>query len=206
MRRSPLRIRDLQSLGSLLQNFSPRLGDLNTIDLTQAIINEANYQGVPPSIALSVATVESGIQQWTANGNLVVSSAGAIGVMQLMPATADQLGVDPTDPLQNIQGGISYLAQMYQQFGDWSLALAAYNWGPAKVQRAVTAGGQIPASVQSYVTKVLAGAGVGSTFDAISQPYDPGTQAALPTSSANLPLVLGAVAGTIFFVDWLLGE
>src|SRR5579864_3588444 len=132
MRRSPLRIRDLQSLGSLLQNFSPRLGDLNTIDLTQAIINEANYQGVPPSIALSVATVESGIQQWTANGNLVVSSAGAIGVMQLMPATADQLGVDPTDPLQNIQGGISYLAQMYQQFGDWSLALAAYNWGPAK--------------------------------------------------------------------------
>ena len=64
------------------------------------------------------------------------SPAGAIGVMQLMPATAAELGVDPTDPTANIHGGARYLRQMLVMFdGDIERALAAYNAGPAAVRR-----------------------------------------------------------------------
>jgi soluble lytic murein transglycosylase-like protein len=64
------------------------------------------------------------------------SSAGAIGVMQLMPGTAAQLGVDPNDPEANVHGGARYLRQMLVMFdGDLERALAAYNAGPAAVRR-----------------------------------------------------------------------
>ena len=65
-----------------------------------------------------------------------MSSKGAMGVMQLMPATARALGVDPHDASANIEGGAAYLEQMLKTFnGDLPLALAAYNAGPAAVQR-----------------------------------------------------------------------
>jgi soluble lytic murein transglycosylase-like protein len=63
------------------------------------------------------------------------SSKGAIGLAQLMPQTARQLGVNPHDPGQNLDGGARYLAQQYRKFGDWRLALAAYNAGPGAVEQ-----------------------------------------------------------------------
>lgn len=107
----------------------------------------ASRYGVPESIALAVAWQESRYRQ------SAVSSAGAIGVMQLMPATAAELGVDPYDEDQNIEGGVRYLAQMYSRFGSWDLALAAYNAGPGRVAKY----GGIPpiAETQSYVASVL---------------------------------------------------
>lgn len=183
------------------------MGDLNTIDLRQTIIDTANAQGIPPSIALGVASAESGIRQWYSDGSLVTSSAGAIGVMQLEPATAAQLGVDPTDPVQNIQGGVTYLAQMYAEFGTWTLALAAYNWGPEKLQRALNAGRQIPGSVQGYVNSVLATAGM-----VYSQPSSSAANGSdLPTSTipdlssaASSPVgVAMAVLGTVVVINFL---
>jgi soluble lytic murein transglycosylase-like protein len=63
------------------------------------------------------------------------SSKGAIGLAQLMPDTARILGVNPHDPTQNLDGGARYLSQQYRKFGDWRLALAAYNAGPNAVER-----------------------------------------------------------------------
>ncbi len=84
-----------------------------------------------------------------------ISSAGAIGLGQLMPATARDLGVDPRDPLQNLDGAARYLAMMLDTFGDPRLALAAYNAGPEAVRKH----GGIPPyrEPQAHVTRQGAG-------------------------------------------------
>lgn len=133
------------------------------VDLSNLIIAEANRQGVDPGIALAVARTESGVCQWRPDGSVVVSSAGAIGVMQLEPATAAQLGVDPNDVNQNIQGGITFLKQLYQKYGSWDQALAAYNWGGGNVDKAAAAGTSWPGEVLNYVKGIL---GIGTVYNA----------------------------------------
>lgn len=107
------------------------------------------------SIVAKVQHIESRGQQTDKNGNTLTSPKGALGIMQLMPGTAAQLGVDPNDRDQNIAGGKAYLQQLYERFGNWTDALAAYNWGPGKVQRALQNGTPYPAAVQSYVNQVM---------------------------------------------------
>lgn len=107
--------------------------------------------GVEPAFAHAVITVESAYQP------NVVSSKGAIGLMQLMPATASTLNVsDPFNPQENIDGGIRYLASLLRRYnGDASLAAAAYNAGPGAVDKYNRA---IPpyAETQAYVKRVIA--------------------------------------------------
>lgn len=103
--------------------------------------------GIEPALLASLVWAESGFQP-TAR-----SHAGAIGLSQLMPGTAAGLGVDPHDPEQNLDGGARFLAEQLRRFGRNDLALAAYNAGPGRVERA----GGIPAiaETQAYVPKVL---------------------------------------------------
>ena len=106
---------------------------------------------------LSPRLLEALIWQESRGNPAAVSRAGAVGLTQLMPATARQLGVDPRDPAQNMAGGAAYLRQQLNRFnGDLEKALAAYNAGPGRVQ---TAGGvpSIPetkAYVRSIVTRL----------------------------------------------------
>jgi soluble lytic murein transglycosylase-like protein len=125
------------------------------------ITSAATSAGVDPNLALAVAQQESGLNQ------NAVSPTGAIGVFQLMPATAAGLGVDPTDLTQNIQGGINYLAQMLKQFGgNVSLALAAYNAGPGAVNKY---NGVPPyTETQNYVQSILSALGLSSTSSSSS--------------------------------------
>ncbi|GAA2735685.1 hypothetical protein GCM10009867_18590 [Pedococcus aerophilus] len=107
----------------------------------------AQRYDVPVALLTSVAKAESGFNP------SAVSHAGAIGLMQIMPATARGLGVDPRNPAQAIDGAARLLASHLDRFGSTSLALAAYNAGPGAVQRY---GGVPPyRETQQYVQKVI---------------------------------------------------
>ena len=103
--------------------------------------------GVDPALLASLVWAESGFQP------AARSHAGAIGLAQLMPATAAGLGVDPHDPVQNLEGGARFLRAMLDKFGTPALALAAYNAGPGRVAEA----GGIPdiPETRAYVPRVL---------------------------------------------------
>jgi len=98
------------------------------------VVKEAERQGLDPAIALHALYRETGGLK---DPEKARSKAGAIGVMQLMPATAKSLGVDPTDPYQNIQGGVTYLKQMQDKYQNPQLTLMAYNAGPGRVDKAL---------------------------------------------------------------------
>jgi soluble lytic murein transglycosylase-like protein len=89
----------------------------------------ARKHGVPEDLFLRLVQQESGFNPSAR------SHKGAMGLAQLMPGTAARLGVDPSDPRQNLEGGARYLSMMYSRFGSWRLALAAYNAGPEAVDK-----------------------------------------------------------------------
>lgn len=118
--------------------------------VSSIIEDEASKLGIPEHIELLVklAKQESGYKQGA------ISPKGAIGVMQLMPATAQELGVNPNDLDQNVRGGVRYWAKMLKFFNnDVKLATAAYNAGPGNV---IKAGNRVPnfKETQSYVEKI----------------------------------------------------
>jgi soluble lytic murein transglycosylase-like protein len=89
----------------------------------------ARKHAVPEDLFLRLVQQESG---WNPSAT---SHAGAQGLAQLMPGTAVLVGVDINDPHQNLDGGARYLRMMYDKFGSWRLALAAYNAGPSAVEK-----------------------------------------------------------------------
>ncbi|WP_419762667.1 lytic transglycosylase domain-containing protein [Defluviimonas aestuarii] len=131
---------------------SPRLQhlqDIATVHGTE-ILKATIGTDVSPALVLAVIGIES------AGRSNAVSSAGAVGLMQLIPATADRFGVsDSSDPVQNIKGGVAYLDWLMKEFNrDPLMVLAAYNAG----ENAVKSNGGVPpyAETRAYVPKVLA--------------------------------------------------
>ncbi len=112
-----------------------------------AIEQAAVEAGIEPTLLAALVRHESNFDQ------SMISHAGAIGLGQLMPGTADWLGVDPHDPHENLTGAATYLRQQLDRFGSPDLALAAYNAGPNRVADA----GGIPQiqETQLYVGRVL---------------------------------------------------
>lgn len=125
----------LQGGHSQADGFAGKVGGTANIrgmdSRTESLIRSAAARhGVEPELALAIAMQESGGDQ------RAVSGAGAVGVMQLMPGTAKELGVNPRDLAQNIEGGVRYFSGLLKDFGgDVRAALTAYNMGPAGYRR-----------------------------------------------------------------------
>ena len=121
------------------------------------VIKEAQRQGLDPAIAVRALYKETGNLP---NPETAMSKAGAYGPMQLMAGTAKQMGVDRMDPIQNIQGGVGYLKQMYDKYQDPSLTLMAYNAGPGRVDRALKSDkgiAALPSETRKYVNMASGG-------------------------------------------------
>ena len=135
----------------MVRSFHPnRAAAVNhpTEEIDQLVDQTASRHQVDPDLVRAIVRVESDYDP------KAVSSKGAMGLMQLVPATARRFGVEnPFDPKQNLEGGVNYLRYLLDLFGgDLSLSLAAYNAGEHSVQRS----GGIPAipETQDYVRRV----------------------------------------------------
>lgn len=123
------RLRPRSETASESSGVLPRYSGRYRGEYMQVAKSVAARHGVPEDLFLRLVQQESGWNQGA------VSPKGAQGLAQLMPATASRLGVDPNDPHQNLEGGARYLRMMYDRFGNWRHALAAYNAGPEAVEK-----------------------------------------------------------------------
>ncbi len=113
---------------------SPALASAATLSLGGASLRDtigtySALYGLNPALVEAIVGTESGFDPDA------VSPRGAIGLMQLMPATARMLGVNPRDPVENLRGGIACFAGLLRQYGDVASALVAYNAGPTHLER-----------------------------------------------------------------------
>lgn len=125
-------------------------------ELVDTIIREARAQDLEPGLVIAVIEVES------AGYHLAVSHVGAMGLMQLLPATGKELaermdvewkGPDTLfDPTVNVKLGTAYLRQLADRYGNVHTALAAYNWGPGRIDRRLRRGATVPSR---YIEQVM---------------------------------------------------
>jgi len=145
--------RAAEVLGNLQTGLLP--GEISQVSV--AIAAESNRADLPIELVLAVIQVES------SGHNFAVSPVGAMGLMQVMPATAEgvarRIGLrwvgPPTlfDPVSNVQLGIVYLRELIDRYGSVSTALAAYNWGPTRIAERLRRGEPVPVL---YAQRVLA--------------------------------------------------
>lgn len=121
-----------------------------SLDVKSSIIDAAKKYQVSPALALAIADQETGGRF---NADAKNKKSGALGVMQLMPGTAKDMGVDRNDPFSNIEGGVKYLKVLMDKYhGDTAKVAAAYNFGMGNVDR----GKAYPAETRAYVPSVMA--------------------------------------------------
>jgi len=138
--------RDRERLAEKAPAAGAQLAALVEADVAQF----SSLHGVDPRLVRAVITCESG---WNAEA---VSRVGAIGLMQLMPGTARELGVDARDRRQNVEGGVRYLAALLRAFKNVPHALVAYNAGPGFAARFARGQAALYGETREFVNAVLA--------------------------------------------------
>ncbi|MCP4036967.1 MAG: lytic transglycosylase domain-containing protein [bacterium] len=139
---------NFEEVQSFFQTRLTRLPDSEIVRLTATILREAQRHELDPTLILGLIQVES-------SGNpAAVSKVGALGLMQLRPSTASAVaqdlgiawqGADSLfEPNLNVSLGVHYLAELIDRFGEIDTALAAYNWGPTRIARAIRRGRNVP--------------------------------------------------------------
>jgi soluble lytic murein transglycosylase len=126
-------------------------------EVAWTIVEEARRHDIDPALVMAVIHVESRYNAFA------VSPAGAMGLMQVLPSTGEELafreGIDwhgPQtlfDPVANIRLGVAYLNALTDRYGDTTLALAAYNWGPGHIDRRLRRGSPLPKVYPALVLK-----------------------------------------------------
>jgi len=135
------------------------LSERERIALVQTILREARAHDLDPGLVVAVIEVES------AGYHLAVSQVGAMGLMQILPATGKELadrmniewkGPDTLfDPVINVKLGTAYLRQLADRYGNVHTALAAYNWGPGRIDRRLRRGATVPSRYIEQVMRVV---------------------------------------------------
>lgn len=146
------------------------------------IEREASANRIPVDLVRAVIQVESNFN------TRARSSEGAMGLMQLMPGTAAELGVqNPYDPAQNIRGGVAYLRQLLDRYGTEELALAAYNAGPEAVGRY---GNRVPpySETRNYVQRITSRDSAGGTAAGRSTPTRNAAKAQVLPPAPRVPV------------------
>jgi soluble lytic murein transglycosylase-like protein len=118
--------------------------------------------GLPPDLLARQLWQESRYRPEIIDGTKR-SAVGAIGIAQFMPATAREFGIDPTEPFQSIDAAARYMGQLYRRFGNWTEALAAYNWGQGNVSRKGLAAA--PAETRNYYAQILGDVNAANSTD-----------------------------------------
>lgn len=161
----------IAAYAKVLRHINPQMPGWQSRDLARRVLVNAERWRLDATMLVAIVTVES---RWHTHAR---SSAGAIGLGQLMPGTAAGLHVNPRDPAQNLSGAARYLRGLISRFGNnhYALVFAAYNAGP----KAVTQYGGIPPfdETQNYVVRVI------ETWQALAKVIHlpPGAFAALPS-------------------------
>ena len=163
---------DQEIMDRILNRLSMRhtaLPERERVALARAILREARAHDLDPGLVVAVIEVES------AGYHLAVSHVGAMGLMQLLPSTGKELadrmniewkGPDTLfDPIINVKLGTAYLRQLADQFGSVHTALAAYNWGPGRINRRLRRGATVPSR---YIEQVMRAVDRNAT-DAVSR-------------------------------------
>lgn len=164
----PARDADLvERIAARLASRRTALSPRDRITLAETIVREARAQGLEPHLVAAVIEVES------AGHVQAVSHVGALGLMQILPATGRELaqkhGVPwsgPStlfDPAINVKLGAAYLRELTNRYGDVSIALAAYNWGPGVIDRRLREGTTLPSEYIDSVMRAFVREPVGAT-------------------------------------------
>jgi soluble lytic murein transglycosylase-like protein len=153
---------DLDTVQAHLTRYASHTGltEAEIQELARTLVAEARSYGLDPRLVLAVMHVESRFY------NFAVSPVGAIGLMQVMPATGEELAarlgirwLGPQtlfEPTTNVRMGVAYLRELSDRYGSLPMALAAYNWGPGRIDRRLRLGAAVPEEYPSLVLEAYA--------------------------------------------------